>query len=115
MFPMDVKVKGIGKKNIYANMSITGCLYITRVFKQSTAGSAPSKVAGQVLSIIDAYPRVHQINLDFSECTGITENQFKMIYRHMLMIRQKWGIHYLIKEPNGRFVTAGSDYDVDIS
>jgi len=96
MVEVDVKVDGIGKKFLTGEMTLAGKLHITRKFNQTKAGSAPMKVAGQILSILETYPDVQQINLNFEGCSGVTEKQMDTVKTHVRMLAESYGFNALV-------------------
>lgn len=82
------RIPGVSSKHITGEIDENAELTITRKFEQSVSGSAPMKVAGQIISIIRAYPRAF-IVIDMKDAT-ITESQLEVLQSHIKHLNRGW-------------------------
>jgi len=82
------RISGISPKHLSGEINEDAELTITRKFEQSVSGSAPMKVAGQIISIIQAYPRAF-IVIDMKDAS-ITKSQLEVLKSHIKHLNRGW-------------------------
>lgn len=79
-FPL-LRIPGISSAHLTGWVDQSGQVYICRKFVQRISGSAPMKVAGQIISIKSKYPRA-KIIIDMSEAE-ISDEQKETVKLHV--------------------------------